>query len=101
MSTLTGLISGGGGGSPIASMQRGNTTASQSATITNQSIGAVDLSKSFVLATYTAENTVYDPDEFLLRTSLTSSTNIEFYRHFAGGGSQDNLFIHWQVIEYA
>lgn len=101
MSTLTGLISGGGGGSPIASIQRGNHTAAQGSTTTNRTIGAVDLSKSFVLITYAAETSIFDAHEFLLRAALTSSTNIQFYRYTARTGSQDDLLVHWQVIEYA
>lgn len=101
MSTLTGLISAGGGGGAIASVQSGYHTAPQAATTSNRGIGAVDLSKSFVLITYAVESGITNPFEYFLRAALTTSTNIQFYRYTALAGSLDDILVYWQVIEYA
>jgi hypothetical protein len=100
MSTLTGLISGGGGGG-IKSVQRGTVTTDFNNTSTNVTISAVDLSKSFLVFSSATGSDADNNYRSNLRGRLTTTTNINFYRYAVNTNSSlSYCFIAWEVIEY-
>ena len=87
---LTSLLGGGGG---IKNVQRGVVTAASN--ITNVTISAVDLSKSFV--TFTMYSYVNGAYYYQTRVRLTSATNLEFQIN----SFSNSLFYAWEVVEFA
>jgi len=104
VSTLTGLISAGGGG--VNSIQRGSVTVSNGSSA-NVTISAVDLSKSFLIfSTRTGVWAVLDGWAYNADVGgkLTSTTNIQFLSTSSVTGfvsSYGSATVYWEVVEYA
>jgi len=96
MSTLTGLISSGGGGSVIKSIQRGVTAVGSTDTSVNVTISAVTTSKAFVSFCGSQVYNGADNRQCFVNVNLTASTTLQISRGLSG--SVNN--VSWEVIEY-
>jgi len=95
MSTLTGLISGGGGGSsPIASIQRLYVSTYFAGTTINRSIASVDTTKTFISHLGNSREALRS-----YLAILTSSTNVQLFTYSQNVGDS-NLYVSLEVIEY-
>lgn len=83
-----------GGGSPIKSIQRGQATPSSYGR-TDVAIAAVELSKSVILVSHSAQTVSTTISNHMASARLTSSTNLRIQKIGTNG-----LYFNWEVIEY-
>lgn len=88
--------------SPIKSIQRGITELTVNQSTTNVTISAVNTSKAFVVSSHSNSLNITSGDKhgFNARVRLTSSTNLEIYRHYTSDHRFAGVYVAWEVIEF-
>ena len=83
--------------SVIKSVQRGTASIADTATTTNVTITAVDMSKTMCNITFYCSTANNEPT-MMPWVRLTSTTNLELKRNTGTAGQ--TVYVSWEVIEY-